>query len=375
MDFAILNVSLENPWALLGLLVLALPFLVPNFVRQKPVLRPWGSVLILQRAIRKTQRANRITDRLLLILRMALLAFLILGLAEPVIHFSKQKWYSRKNDTNVPLRILIVDGDPNFSAATSRNFATYLKLALDSANEESKKPYFETEIVPADSWNPETDSRWDHVVLSELAVLNTTQSKFLDTFSRSGNGVMVFLGKRTDAEHWNRLFFEPMRLNAFLEDVRNADAENGSWNAHGYEHEIVQKFKAVPNNGLLERTSGFFVPIHFSTAISNSHWSSVISFADGYPFLAAYQSRSRCLLFYTTSPLENGLVAHPTFVPLMLESVFWLRNQAETNRAHDETHSFPLTQLCFLAALLFFTAEIVYFRLSSLYSATTGRGS
>ncbi len=77
--------SFLSPWFLAGLAVLTLPLWLHLLERQNPVRVPFSSLMFFQRRTERSIRHRRLRYLLLLISRLALLAFLALLFARPVI--------------------------------------------------------------------------------------------------------------------------------------------------------------------------------------------------------------------------------------------------------------------------------------------------
>jgi hypothetical protein len=72
-----MGMSFASPWALLLIAAVALPLLAHLFRRPPKERRPFGSMLLIQRLIKKSRRRRAFVDRLLLLLRLlAMLALL-----------------------------------------------------------------------------------------------------------------------------------------------------------------------------------------------------------------------------------------------------------------------------------------------------------
>lgn len=77
--------GLEAPLALLGLLAAGIPFLVHRLRRTDPLRRVLPTFALLERAEASRKRARALTDRLLLALRVALLALAAVALSTPFV--------------------------------------------------------------------------------------------------------------------------------------------------------------------------------------------------------------------------------------------------------------------------------------------------
>lgn len=73
-----------NPAMLWGMLVVAVPILIYLISRQRYERRPWAAMEFLLRAIRRHRRKIQLQNLLLLLVRIAILALLVIALARPV---------------------------------------------------------------------------------------------------------------------------------------------------------------------------------------------------------------------------------------------------------------------------------------------------
>src|SRR3954451_1052245 len=95
-----------NTWMLFGLAALAIPPLIHLLNRRRFDVVDWGAMQFLQIS-ETTRRRLLIEELLLMLLRMALLAVLVLGIAGPFAPFDKPVRLAGRASRDV---VLVIDG-------------------------------------------------------------------------------------------------------------------------------------------------------------------------------------------------------------------------------------------------------------------------
>ena len=116
-----------SSWLLWGLLLGALPPLIHLLNRRRFRETQWAAMRFLAEAVRKNSRRMRIEQLILLLVRIAILTFLVLGLAQPQL-----QTFGRLFTANVPThRIILMDTSfsMGFQGATTTRFQQAQEIA------------------------------------------------------------------------------------------------------------------------------------------------------------------------------------------------------------------------------------------------------
>jgi hypothetical protein len=106
----------QNPWALLGLLALAVPLLIHLLGRRNARVLPFPTLRFLAASQLRLTRRARVTDWLLLIVRLGIVAAAAVALAQPLI-----LGLDRRRELDRALaRVIIVDTSASMRRATSQ---------------------------------------------------------------------------------------------------------------------------------------------------------------------------------------------------------------------------------------------------------------
>ncbi len=106
---------LLNPWMLLGLAALAVPVVIHLLNRRRYDVVDWGAMQFLQLS-EVTRRRLLLEELLLMALRMALLALLVLGLAAPVATSETLRRLAPRSNRDV---VLVVDGSASMGSTAT----------------------------------------------------------------------------------------------------------------------------------------------------------------------------------------------------------------------------------------------------------------
>lgn len=121
---------LHAPWMLLGLAVLAIPVLIHLLNRRRFDTVEWGAMQFLQ-VSQATRRRLMLEEVLLMALRMALLAVLVLALAGPFTQVSSSaRLFASRPSRDI---VLVIDGSASMSASDATSGPSPFALAKEQA--------------------------------------------------------------------------------------------------------------------------------------------------------------------------------------------------------------------------------------------------
>jgi hypothetical protein len=220
------------------------------------------------------------------------------------------------------LSVLLVDGTPS---GRDRDSATYyVSRALDPATLEDSAGAFVRPRVIAEGELPSVSlAAYDVVVLCNVGLLTEPEATVLESFVRSGGGLVVLPGDRVNADSYNQRLFSdgngilPARLGEF-KVVENRD-EVLTFDARGFEHPLVRAFRGNPGAGLESTMTQKYVSLSPSDSATVGLW-----FSDGAPALVeSAVGTGRVILAATSADDRWGTWAiwAPSFVPIMNEMV------------------------------------------------------
>src|SRR6266446_7243043 len=101
-----MNFRVENLWMLFGLFGLAVPILLHLLRRRRYDILDWGAMQFLPDSI-SAHRKRWLDEILLMLLRMAMVALIVIALATPV---STSAWLAPLGDRNSREVVLVIDG-------------------------------------------------------------------------------------------------------------------------------------------------------------------------------------------------------------------------------------------------------------------------
>lgn len=220
------------------------------------------------------------------------------------------------------LAVLLVDGTPS---GRDRDSATYyVSRALNPATlEDSAGVFVRPRIIAEGELSSVSLATYDVVVLCNVGLLTEPEATVLETFVRSGGGLVILPGDRVNADSYNQRLFRdgagilPARLGKF-KVVENRD-EVLTFDARGFEHPLVRAFRGNPGAGLESTMTQKYVSLAPSESATVGLW-----FSDGAPALVeSATGTGRVILAATSADDRWGTWAiwAPSFVPIMNEMV------------------------------------------------------
>jgi hypothetical protein len=220
------------------------------------------------------------------------------------------------------LSVLLVDGTPS---GRDRDSATYyVSRALDPSTLEDASGAFVRPRIIAEGELPTVSLvDYDVVVLCNVGLLTEPEAALLETFVRSGGGLVILPGNRVSADSYNQRLFRdgngilPARMGE-LKVVENRD-EVLTFDARGFEHPLVRAFRGNPGAGLESTMTQKYVSLTPTESANVGLW-----FSDGAPALVESSvGTGRVILSATSADDRWGTWAiwAPSFVPIMNEMV------------------------------------------------------
>lgn len=220
------------------------------------------------------------------------------------------------------LTVLLVDGTPSGRDRESATF--YVSRALDpSTLEDSAVAFVRPQIIAEGELPSVRLTQYDVVVLCNVGLLTEPEATLLESFVRSGGGLVILPGDRVSADSYNQRLFRdgkgilPARLGS-VKVVENRD-DVLTFDARGFEHPLVRAFRGNPGAGLESTMTQQYMSLTPAESATVGLW-----FSDGAPALVeSAAGTGRVILAATSADDRWGTWAiwAPSFVPIMNEMV------------------------------------------------------
>ena len=220
------------------------------------------------------------------------------------------------------LSVLLVDGTPS---GRDRDSATYyVSRALDpSTLDDTSGTFIRPQIINEGELPSVRLTDYDVVVLCNVGLLTEPEASVLQSFVRSGGGLIILPGDRVSSDSYNQRLFRngkgilPARMGE-LKVVENRD-DVLTFDARGFEHPLVRAFRGNPGAGLESTMTQKYVSLSPTESASVGLW-----FSDGAPAMVeSAAGAGRVILAATSADDRWGTWAiwAPSFVPIMNEMV------------------------------------------------------
>lgn len=229
------------------------------------------------------------------------------------------------------LSVLLVNGRPAGRARDSATF--YVERALaPSTNSEPWQGAIRPRVIGESELPSAGLSRFDVVVLCDVGLMTDREASLLESFVRSGGGLLVLPGDSLNAASYNSNLFEdgegilPAEVGARVE----SEDEPRTFDPRQFTHPIVSAFRGNPGAGLEATLTFRYLKLK---ADEDSHV--VLWFSDGSPALVEKRTGSgRVILAATGADSQWGTWAiwAPSFVPMMHEMVHFAAAGRNRNR-------------------------------------------
>jgi hypothetical protein len=233
------------------------------------------------------------------------------------------------------LPVLLVDGDPR--PDVKKRGTDSLRDALSPAKDPT--PAVAARVVSVNEFDADAltspvgkdpHARPRVLILSNVAQLTAAQQTAVVNFLEGGGGVLVTLGERVEAKHFNDDLYENGRgwLPARLEDIVGDEASPGKAPAplvSSLFHPAVEIFREVPVGGLAEVRFPRWWKV--TTPGRNTGSVPIALLNNNDPFLVEKPFRNGRVILAVV-PLDNSwrtnLTGLPAFVPLAHELAYYL---------------------------------------------------
>ncbi|NQV28741.1 MAG: BatA domain-containing protein [Rhodopirellula sp.] len=220
------------------------------------------------------------------------------------------------------LTVLLVDGTPSGRDRESATF--YVSRALDPSTLEDASGAFVRPTTIAEGELPSVSlAQYDVVVLCNVGLLTEPEATVLESFVRSGGGLVILPGDRVNADSYNQRLFRDGQgiLPARLGEVKVVENREDvlTFDARGFEHPLVRVFRGNPGAGLESTMTQKYVALTPTESATVGLW-----FSDGAPALVESSvGTGRVILAATSADDRWGTWAiwAPSFVPIMNEMV------------------------------------------------------
>ncbi len=219
--------------------------------------------------------------------------------------------------------ILCVEG----SSSSSVGFSGFISAALSARDNGASQEDFKVKSVPWVSLPNQDLARYDVVILANVPAITPGQSKQLEAYVRSGNGLVWFPGDQTKPTIWNKqsALGSVRLLPALLEDVESVGNDSGVGQPLASaisDHSVCRPLRSLSED-LLSETQFLKVLNVKPTAES----SIVLALEGSSKPLLIEQSIGRGQVFMFTSSAEptwNNMALTPVFPMLIQQMVTYL---------------------------------------------------
>ncbi len=220
------------------------------------------------------------------------------------------------------LSVLLVDGTPS---GRDRDSATYyVSRALDpSTLDDTSGTFIRPQIINEGELTSVRLTVYDIVVLCNVGLLTEPEASVLQSFVRSGGGLIILPGDRVSSDSYNQRLFRNGKgiLPARMGELKVVENRHDvlTFDARGFEHPLVRAFRGNPGAGLESTMTQKYVSLRPTESASIGLW-----FSDGAPALVeSAAGAGRVILAATSADDRWGTWAiwAPSFVPIMNEMV------------------------------------------------------
>jgi hypothetical protein len=220
------------------------------------------------------------------------------------------------------LNVLLVNGRP---AGRPRDSATFFveRALAPTTTTEPWQGTIRPQIVGESELQSAGLSRYDVVVLCNVGLITNRESTILESFVRSGGGLIVLPGEMINSDSYNTHLFRGGDgiLPAEIGELTGSEAEPLAFDPREFSHPIVRAFRGNPGAGLEATLTFRFLKLRPTDDSRTAIW-----FSDGSAALVEKRTGSgRVVLAATSADSQWGTWAiwAPSFVPMMHELVLF----------------------------------------------------
>ena len=238
------------------------------------------------------------------------------------------------------VQVLLVDGDP--SPEPLRSETAFLAEALVPTQLDNAEPVpspLSLEVVGESQLAGRDLSRFDVVILCNLARFTPAEVAALDAFLKRGGGVVIFGGERVVPDNYNQLLFAggegllPAPLGPTLGDPAARD-RSFEFDPLGYKHPILAQFSGESPGVIASLTNVKTARYHRLEVPRGSPARVALAFASGDPaVIEAPREQGRVLLVATSADTSwTSWPLHQSYVPVMEQIVLTAATGRSTER-------------------------------------------
>lgn len=217
----------------------------------------------------------------------------------------------------------IVDEIPVLIVGKEVRDTRYLKLALRP--QQGVGSYIQVKEVLASQLEQEDLSRFKVVILSNVPKFSTQEVQKIQSFVKTGGGLLLFLGADVDLRNYNDHLHRRLNLPALTQTLTQSGQEKFlTLGKIDFSHPIFK--------GVFEGEKYVESPhVRFAVDISSeAPLDKIIEYSNGAPFLFEKHLQKGHILYVTTSISRDwsDLIFRGLFVPLLNRSVIYLSGAA-----------------------------------------------
>jgi len=221
------------------------------------------------------------------------------------------------------VRALCIDG--RYSPIPFQGASDYVRLALAPESAASKTGGMEVQVIPEARLAESDITRFDILILCDVAQITPGEAQLLADFLRLGGGLVIFGGPRVQMAAYNRAAepqgtARPLFPGRLVGIVNSPDITTGMVNTR---HPIVRILAGWEEGGLTK------VPVrnYLRFQPTNSVPSEIVArYSNGDPFIVAWEyDMGRGVLITTSADTSwTSLPLWPIWVPLIQEIKAWV---------------------------------------------------
>jgi hypothetical protein len=228
---------------------------------------------------------------------------------------------------SIPVRdripVLLVDGAPGATPDDIASETGYLQIALSpfAAGKVELSDLIEPHVVIADAFAAKNLADTAVVVLANVRKLTPEQLRVLDDFVKSGGGLLVFPGDRTDLAFWNGPFasLAPVPLTGISGELKDGSQGVGI-TAGRFENPALELFNDPRNGSMTEAAIKVWFKMRAPSGTGDPKDPVVLARLDsGDPFLVERAvGNGRVIACATAADADWGnLPARPFYLPVV----------------------------------------------------------
>jgi hypothetical protein len=228
---------------------------------------------------------------------------------------------------SIPVRdripVLLVDGAPGATLDDIKSETGYLQIALSPfmAGRVEQADLLNTRVISPEAITAKMLSETQIVVLANIRQLGGEQLKSLEDYVRTGGGLLVFPGDKTDTAWWNGPFAKlaPLPLGSIAGDPKEG-APGMSITAQRFENPALELFNDPRNGSMSEAAIRLWFRMKPPEKSGGALDPVVLARLDsGDPFLAEKPfGEGRVIACATAADADwSNLPARPFFLPLV----------------------------------------------------------